>query len=68
MSLDDGLLDTLSPRVALISVGAGNGYGHPDAATLDLLSAHGVPTLRTDLYGDIRVLFGEDGISVECQR
>jgi competence protein ComEC len=68
VSLDDGLLDTLSPRVALISVGAGNGYGHPDAATLDLLSAHGVPTLRTDLYGDIRVLFGEDGISVECQR
>lgn len=68
VSLDDGFLSTLSPQVALISVGEGNRYGHPDATTLDLLSGQDVPTLRTDLCGDITVLFGKDDISVECQR
>ena len=32
----------------MISVGAGNPYGHPTAGTLATLAAHGVPTLRTD--------------------
>jgi competence protein ComEC len=37
----------------VISVGAGNPYGHPTASTLATLAAHGVRTLRTDRDGEI---------------
>jgi competence protein ComEC len=49
----DGLLDRVSPKLAVISVGAGNPYGHPTQRTLSTLAAHGVQTLRTDLDGTI---------------
>ncbi|MFN8162991.1 MAG: ComEC/Rec2 family competence protein [Solirubrobacterales bacterium] len=47
------LLDRIRPRLAVISVGAGNPYGHPTPGTLATLAAHGVPTLRTDRGGDV---------------
>jgi competence protein ComEC len=47
------LLERTRPQLAVISVGAGNPYGHPTAATLATLAAHGVPTLRTDEDGNI---------------
>ena len=37
------LLDRTRPRLAVISVGAGNSYGHPTPATLATLAAHRVP-------------------------
>ena len=43
------LLDRIRPELAVISVGAGNSYGHPTAGTLATLAAHDVPVLRTDL-------------------
>jgi len=48
-----GLLEETQPRLAVISVGAGNPYGHPTSGTLATLAAHGVPTLRTDEDGDV---------------
>ncbi|HET7444781.1 MAG TPA: ComEC/Rec2 family competence protein [Solirubrobacterales bacterium] len=47
------LLDRIRPRLAVISVGAGNPFGHPTAATLATLSDHGVRTLRTDRHGTV---------------
>jgi competence protein ComEC len=47
------LLGRIRPRLAVISVGAGNPYGHPTAETLRTLARHRVPTLRTDLEGDV---------------
>jgi competence protein ComEC len=47
------LLDRASPKLAVISAGAGNPYGHPTAATLATLASHDVATLRTDLDGDV---------------
>ncbi|HET8955807.1 MAG TPA: ComEC/Rec2 family competence protein [Solirubrobacterales bacterium] len=47
------LLDRARPRLAVISVGAGNPYGHPTAATIATLARHRVPTLRTDEEGQI---------------
>jgi competence protein ComEC len=49
----DALLDRTSPRIAVISVGAGNPYGHPTPATLAALAEHGAQTLRTDKRGTI---------------
>ena len=45
------LLERTWPRLAVISVGADNSYGHPTGATLATLAAHGVPVLRTDRDG-----------------
>ena len=47
------LLERARPQLAVISVGAGNPYGHPTAATLATLRGHRVPVLRTDEDGDV---------------
>jgi competence protein ComEC len=49
------LLDRSRPRLAVISVGADNPYGHPTPSTLATLAAHQVPTLRTDQEGTIEI-------------
>ena len=57
-SEDDGLaalLDRTTPRLAVISVGTGNPYGHPAPGTLAELAQHGVQTLRTDRRGTIEL-------------
>ncbi len=51
----EALLDRTSPRVAVISVGADNPYGHPAPPTLATLAEHHVPTLRTDESGDVTI-------------
>ncbi len=47
-------LDAVRPREAVISVGAGNRYGHPAPRTLAALLARGVALHRTDREGTIR--------------
>jgi competence protein ComEC len=49
----DELLDRTAPRLAVISVGKDNPYGHPTRSTLAALAAHGVHTLRTDRDGSV---------------
>ena len=51
-------LKATHPRIALVSVGAGNRYGHPSEHVLDLLRAGGALVLRTDKDGDLAVLPG----------
>jgi competence protein ComEC len=46
-------LAAVRPRVAVVSVGGGNLYGHPDAQTLRSLAAVGAQVLRTDRLGSI---------------
>ena len=52
---DPNLLAEVGAPVALISVGAGNTYGHPSPEVLDLLRANGSEVFRTDERGDIAV-------------
>ncbi len=47
------LLERSGPRLAVISVGEDNSYGHPTPATLATLTAHRVRALRTDRDGTI---------------
>ncbi len=49
------LLERTRPRLAVISVGIGNPFGHPTVATLATLAAHGVPVLRTDRKGTVEI-------------
>ncbi|MEV5938411.1 ComEC/Rec2 family competence protein [Streptomyces sp. NPDC051994] len=52
---DPALLRTVRPRLALISVGRGNRYGHPAPGTVAVLRAQGAVVLRTDTDGAIAV-------------
>ena len=49
------LLQTVSPEIAVISVGADNSYGHPAQAVLDRLTEAGAAVYRTDQAGDITI-------------
>lgn len=55
-------LEQVRPKVAIISVGVGNSYGHPHAETLQRLASVGSTILRTDELGAIKMTFDDDGI------
>lgn len=51
----------LRPEVVVISVGAGNSYGHPTERALRLYAAIGATLYRTDLQGAVTVRAQADG-------
>jgi competence protein ComEC len=59
------LLDRIRPQLAVISVGAGNSYGHPTPQTLATLAQHRVPTLRTDEDGTVAIDVEAHGFSLD---
>jgi len=59
------LLDESSPRLAVISVGEGNRYGHPVPEVLHALADAGVETLRTDREGTVSIAVSRDRWRVE---
>ncbi|MCR5788775.1 MAG: MBL fold metallo-hydrolase [Lachnospiraceae bacterium] len=61
-------LKAVAPRYAVISVGAGNSYGHPDENTLSRLRDAGTQVLRTDLQGDIVCTTDGNNITFNVQR
>ncbi|WEB42630.1 ComEC/Rec2 family competence protein [Streptomyces yunnanensis] len=60
---DPELMRRLIPRLALISCGAGNPYGHPAPRTVAALRAGGTRVLRTDTDGAIAVVGTPDRLS-----
>lgn len=66
--LTDELAQVLSPKLALVSAGARNRYGHPTAETLERLEAVGAQVLRTDRQGTVALSLAAEGVSVEVER
>lgn len=64
-STTPAFLDAVRPRVALVSVGAHNSYGHPDPVVVSALAAAGAAVLRTDLLGT--VILRTDGRTLEVE-
>lgn len=56
------LLDAVHPSLAFICVGQKNRYRHPHSETLELVSERNIPLHRTDLDGDLVVVFRPSGI------
>lgn len=54
-------LRRVSPRLAVVSVGRNNRFGHPSGETLGRMHSLGIPVLRTDREG--AVLLQSDGVS-----
>jgi competence protein ComEC len=64
-SSGNDFLDAVSPELAVISVGAGNSYGHPDSGVIRALAHHGAVVLRTDRDGSVVVR--TDGRSIDVE-
>jgi beta-lactamase superfamily II metal-dependent hydrolase len=64
-SSSDAFLAAVHPDVAVISVGAGNMYGHPSNDVLHALSRAGAEVLRTDESGT--VIVRTDGVHIEIE-
>jgi competence protein ComEC len=60
---DEELVGGLGARVALVSAGRDNDYGHPAPSTLDLLGRAGMRVLRTDRGGDVAVVLDGDRLA-----
>ena len=67
-ALDDEEAAVLAPRIALVSAGAGNRYGHPAPDTLDRLEAAGARICRTDEQGDVSCKLTRERIEVRTLR
>ena len=64
---DGAWLTGLAPRVALVSVGADNDYGHPAPETTALLESAGAVVRRTDVGGDLAVVVDDGRLRVDAR-
>ena len=58
------LLGRTVPRIAVISVGEGNPFGHPTPRTLETLAKHRIRVMRTDRDGTVEIEASHRGTSV----
>ncbi|KQX53682.1 MULTISPECIES: ComEC/Rec2 family competence protein [unclassified Streptomyces] len=59
---DPGLIRAVRPRLALVSSGRDNPYGHPSPRTLEMLRSGGARVLRTDRDGAVAVVGAGPGL------
>ena len=59
------LLELLNPRIALISCGIDNSYGHPHKELIERLHEIGTKIYRTDRDGEIQVSLNKNKLMVE---
>jgi len=67
-STAEDFLAVSSPQTAVISVGEGNSYGHPDPEVLELLDKYDINVLRTDRQGDIKMFSDGRNITVRTEK
>jgi competence protein ComEC len=60
-------LDAVHPRVALVSVGAHNSYGHPSAEVMSRLDSAKASVLRSDRLGTVVLRFTSRGIEAHAR-
>ena len=60
-STSEKFLKKVSPRIALISVGENNSYGHPSEIIINRLKNKNIRIYRTDELGDIRIKIFKNG-------
>jgi competence protein ComEC len=60
-------LKATAPRLAVVSLGTGNRYGHPAPETVEAFLKQGIPFVRTDLEGSIVVRSNGRRLEVESR-
>lgn len=66
-SSDETFIRAVSPEVAIVSAGPDNRYGHPHQQVTDRFATLGVPVLRTDQVGSIKVLSNGQSLLVQYE-
>jgi competence protein ComEC len=61
-----GFLAAVRPRVAVISAGEDNPYGHPNPELLERLTSAGIRLLRTDRDAAVQVLTDGKQLEISC--
>lgn len=61
------LLNQAKAKVAVISAGKNNRYGHPHLETLNLLKKHQIPTFKTSEDGAIRITLADHMLRIRTQ-
>lgn len=67
-SSDPSFVETTRPRLALVSSGHGNRFGHPKPQVMQRWEHAGARTYDTSAGGALRVGLREDGLRVETRR
>lgn len=67
-STDESWLRAVQPQLGIISVGAGNSYGHPHREVLDALNRLGIQYVRTDEHGTITIVSDGTQLKVTSTR
>ena len=62
ISSSDAFLDTVNPKIAMLSVDGNDGSGLPESKVLDALNQRNIDLYRTDCNGDIKLV--SDGKSI----
>ena len=65
-STTEEFLLAVQPRIAIISAGEDNPYGHPAPELLERLEASGARILRTDRDGAVRILTDGKDLRISC--
>ncbi len=58
------LLDQLRPKIALVSAGVNNRFGHPHPDVLKRLQARDIQVYQTNVDGTVELSIGSDGINI----
>jgi len=66
-STSQNFLNEVNPKYAVISVGKGNSYGHPNQLPMDRLKSAGIPVYRTDELGTIIATSDGTNITFNCK-
>lgn len=65
-STSNSLLQSIRPKIALISVGEKNKYGLPNRQIIDRLRYNNIKVFQTNVNGEVNILF-KDQIEIKSQ-
>ncbi|WP_311764863.1 ComEC/Rec2 family competence protein [Paenibacillus agricola] len=60
-------LQAYQPKLAVISAGANNTYGHPHPLVVERLQQHGAQILRTDQMGEVQMIVRDGQIRIRTK-
>lgn len=66
-SNSQSLINQIKPEYAVVMVGEGNKYGHPNQEVMDYFKQLGIPVYRTDEQGTIIATLTNSGITINKQ-
>ncbi len=67
-STSDVFLNKVNPKFAVIPVGTGNRYDHPDRSVIDKLTAKGIKIYRNDINGTIIATSDGETLQIRAEK